>query len=65
MQSFKQIAYYILKKAKRPMHVSELTEEVRKIRSIESKTPENTINLACQKHDKIRRVDRGTFEAVK
>mgnify|MGYP006291687433 CR=1 FL=1 len=65
MQSFRMIVYDVLKNAGRPMHVSEITKEVNKIKQIKSKTPANTINLACQKHDKIKRVDRGTFLAVK
>ncbi|CAB1065516.1 hypothetical protein D1BOALGB6SA_10313 [Olavius sp. associated proteobacterium Delta 1] len=65
MQSFKEIAYDVLKKAKKPMHVSDLTEEVRKVRSMTGDTPEKTINNACQKHDNIIRVGRGTFQAVK
>jgi len=65
MQSYKEIAYNILKKSGKPMHVSELTAKVRKVRHMESKTPENTINLSCQKHDKIKWVDKGTFQVIK
>lgn len=65
MKSYKEIAYDILIKAGNPMHISDLTAKVRKVRHMESKTPEKTINLACQKHDKIKRVDRGTFQAIK
>ena len=65
MPTFSQIAYDILKKSGKPMHISELTKEVNKIRQIESMTPKNTINLACQNHDKIKRVERGTFQSIK
>jgi DNA-directed RNA polymerase delta subunit len=65
MQDFKEIAYGILKRNCKPMHISDLTAEVKKIRRIESQTPEKTINNACQKHDKSTRVGRGMFQAVR
>jgi len=57
----KQAAYEILKRAGKPIHISEITRLVQRKVSIKSKTPEKTVNCALQRHEKIVRVGKGTF----
>ena len=65
MQKIKDLVYEVLRKAKEPLQVSEITKRVQKIRPINSKTPYNTINAACQRHEKIKKVARATFQVIK
>jgi hypothetical protein len=64
MTTIKEAAYIVLKKAGRPLTISEITPQVQKIVSIHSTTPQNTVNNALQKHKKVIRVARSTFKSV-
>lgn len=63
-KSIREVAVQILLAAKRPLHISEITERVLAKTAIASKTPEKTINNALQKDHRVVRVGRGTFQAA-
>lgn len=62
--SIKEVAVQVVLAAKRPLHVSEITERVLAKVTINSGTPEKTVNNALQKDERIVRVGPGTFQAA-
>lgn len=65
MTTIKDAVYTILKRSGRPMTISEITLIAEEMVSINSMTPSKTVNNALQKHEKVKRVGRATFEAIK
>jgi hypothetical protein len=61
--AIKDIAYKILSKKNKPLHISELTLLISKETDMSGKTPEKTVNAACQRHEKIVRVGKGLFKS--
>ncbi|MFC1822797.1 helix-turn-helix domain-containing protein [Thermodesulfobacteriota bacterium] len=63
--TIKQVTYDVLQRAKKPLSVPEITDRVLKEIEIHSKTPQNTVNLSLQRHEKIQRVGRGLYKAIR
>jgi hypothetical protein len=61
--SIREVAVQVVLGAKRPLHISEITQRVLEKIAISSKTPEKTVNNALQKDPRVVRVGRGTFQA--
>ena len=61
--SIREVAVQVVLAAKRPLHISEITERVLTKVTIGSSTPEKTVNNALQKDDRIERIGKGTFQA--
>ena len=60
-ESFKDLAYRILKAKGSPMNYRDLTKEVLKYRKTEGKTPHLTLRAVMYKDAAFVRVERGVY----
>ena len=63
--SIHAIAVKILKKSNKPMRVIDITNQVLKIKNINSKTPLNSVCAILQTSKYVVRVDRGLYKYKK
>lgn len=61
MPQIKDVAYKILKRAGKPLHISTITDLVMNEIDIKSETPKKSVNSVLQRDPRFKRVDRGTF----
>jgi hypothetical protein len=59
------IVISILKKSNKPMRVRDITNQVLKIKNINSKTPINSVTCSLQTSKYVVRVDRGLYKYKK